>query len=341
MGTSGQQHLHLQQQLQQQGIHLSQNISPAVAAIKSQQHVSVSRAHSFPKTSPLAMAGADYNQVRPGSQGINVRPPNVTISHASSSTKNTGSSSTSSHSHLSQNWISSSGASHSQSSRSRANNNSGESSGLGASGSSRSQGSGDKAAGRRSPSHSHSHSHSHSPRAARKAAERAARHAAAISGLATPREGAGANTSAALSASAPPAVTSRSSSHQASGSNSNPASMSHSMLTTMTTVTPPNKVVGASVDDAAVHHGAIPMLPARDRETKEQERREKDKEKVGNVKCSLYQGRNLMFLKQEEESLNFATHPALWLKQDSLIKSFFFSFIRFHRETTRKTPQNV
>lgn len=44
-------------------------------------HVTVSRAHSFPKSSPLAAAGLDY-QVRPGSQGV-TRSPNVTVGQGS------------------------------------------------------------------------------------------------------------------------------------------------------------------------------------------------------------------------------------------------------------------
>ena len=261
LGTSGQQHLH-QQHLQQQaaaaacGTHTSQ-LAPPIVAKSPHHHVSVSRAHSFPKTSPLAMS-SDY-QVRAGNQGVNTRAPNVTAPHGRSTN---GSSSSSSSSQSTSQKVSS-GASHSaqstKSSRSVAS-----SSQAAASASPNSLVQVQEKAGRRSPSHTHTHS----PRSSRKStAERAAKHAAAMSGLASTRDSA-----------APPPVASRTSSQQQPQSPScNPSPSAHSMLTTTATITPPNKVVGATVDEL-LPVGAISQMPShKDREHKDHERREKDK----------------------------------------------------------------
>ena len=261
LGTSGQQHLH-QQHLQQQaaaaacGTHTSQ-LAPPIVAKSPHPHVSVSRAHSFPKTSPLAMS-SDY-QVRAGSQGVNSRAPNVTAPHGRSTN---GSSSSSSSSQSTSQKVSS-GARHSaqstKSSRSVAS-----SSQAAASASPNSLAQVQEKAGRRSPSHTHTHS----PRSSRKStADRAAKHAAAMSGLASTRDSA-----------APPPVASRTSSQQQPQSPScNPSPSAHSMLTTTATITPPNKVVGATVDEL-LPVGAISQMPShKDREHKDHERREKDK----------------------------------------------------------------
>lgn len=246
LGTSGQQHLH-QQHLQQQqaaaacAANTSQLASPIAA--KSHHHISVSRAHSFPKTSPLAMA-SDY-QARTGNQGTSGRTANVAVTHGRST--NNGSSSSSSQSPSQK---ISSGASHSAQSSKSSRGTSASSSQSAASPSSLVQA--QEKAGRRSPSHTHTHS----PRTTRKAnAERVTKHAAAISGMATGRDPA-----------VPPPVAARSSSKQQPQSpSSNPSRSTHSMLTTNHTITPPNKVVGATVDELPL--GAVSQLPShRDRE---------------------------------------------------------------------------
>ena len=258
LGTSGQQHLH-QQHLQQQAAAASGATTSQLASpIAKSHHISVSRAHSFPKTSPLAMAN-DY-QVRAGSQGgVTSRAPNVTAPHGRSTNSNSSSSSSSSSHTQSQNV--SSGASHStQSSKSSRGTSSNSQSVAYPSSLVQVQ----EKAGRRSPSHTHSHS----PRTSRKAtADRAVKHAAAMSGLASGRD----------TAAAPP-VAARSSSQQSPSSKPSPSP--HSMLTTTATITPPNKVVGATVDEL-LPLGAISQLPSqRDREHRDHERRDREKEKV-------------------------------------------------------------
>ena len=245
-----------QQHLQQQaaaasGATTSQLASPIAAK---SHHISVSRAHSFPKTSPLAMS-SDY-QVRAGSQGVTSRGLNVTVPHG----RSTNSNSSASYSQSPSQKVSS-GASHStQSSKSSRGTSSSSQSAASPSSLVQVQ----EKAGRRSPSHTHTHS----PRSTRKStAERVAKHAAAMSGLAGGRD----------VATTPP-VAARSSSQQLPQSpSSNPSPSTHSMLTTTATITPPNKVVGATVNE--LHPlGAISQLPShRDRE---HERRDRDKEKV-------------------------------------------------------------
>ena len=255
LGTSGQQHLH-QQTAVTYGVHSSQ-LASSVAA-KSHHHISVSRAHSFPKTSPLAMV-SDY-QVRAGSQGVTRRAPNVTLPHACSTNNSSSSSSSQSHSSTSQKI--SSGASHLKSSGKV--HTSGQ-----AAASPDSTVQVQEKAGRRSPINIHPHS----PKNLRKAtSERVAKHAVAIAGLANGRD-----------ATVPPPVATRSSSQQQQQSpSSNPSPSAHSMLTAAANITPPNKVVGATVDELPV--GVVSDLSSyRDREHKDHERRDKDKDKVSKV----------------------------------------------------------
>ncbi len=287
LGTSGQQHLH-QQHLQQQAAAagtVSGSPLASTTALKSpHHHISVSRAHSFPKTSPLAIASDYQSRTGASSRTTNVTTSQGRFTNSSSFSASTSSSSQSQVSSSSSSQKISSGASHSataahtQSSRTAGLSSAATQSAVPPSVVTQAQ---QEKTGRRSPSHTHAHS----PRSSRKATmERVAKHAAAISGLASARE------AASASAVAPPPVAARSSSSNSglskqqqshhSSSSSNPMPSAHSMLSTTATIVPPNKVVGATVDDF-LPVGAISQLPShRERDFKEFDRRDKEKVSV-------------------------------------------------------------